>query len=122
MPRRLPLLFVTVQGERMSEGKRYLPWSFELVNGYDIGGRTLKVNQADQDVGEQYRTPVTAPVTGGTSSAQLMSGTPSLDVINSTLSSMNNAQLVEMLSQIKVHWAWEKGVSLGLTICSRLWP
>lgn len=73
------------------------------MNGYDIGGRTLKVNQADQDIGEQYRTPVTASTAGGgPSSTQLLSGTPSIDVINATLSSMNNAQLVEVLSQMKV--------------------
>lgn len=105
--RRQPRPFATVHGGGAGTGVRRLSLSFGLVNGYDIGGRTLKVNQADQDVGEQYRTPVTASVGSGTlPPAQLPSGTPSLDTINATLSSMNNAQLVEILSQMKVGRAW----------------
>ncbi|PJF18321.1 hypothetical protein PSACC_01865, partial [Paramicrosporidium saccamoebae] len=58
------------------------------LNGYDVGGRALRVDRADQ---EMQSAPV--PMAGG--------GTPSLDAVNATLAGMGNTQLLEVMTQMK---------------------
>lgn len=76
------------------------------MNGYDIGGRSLVVNKADQEVGSDTRTPVPPPPSSSLPKAPIMpmapTGTVSLDLINSTLTGMSNVQLLDVLSQMKV--------------------
>lgn len=61
------------------------------MNGYDVGGRTLRVDRADQEMQGATYVP----------SQPVAAGTPTLDSINSTLSAMNNTQLLQVMSQMK---------------------
>lgn len=80
-----------------------------LVNGYDVGGRTLRVDRADQEMqsstgyasaNQLLPPPPPPPLISSTTSP---SGLVSIESINATLGSMNNIQLLEVMTQMKVN-------------------
>ena len=65
------------------------------LNGYDVGGRQLRLDFADND--EIYKVP------GGSFSSSSSSGpAPDSNTVASIIASSPPAQLIELLSQMKV--------------------
>lgn len=91
-----------------------------LVNGYDVGGRQLKVSTADNEMPSTYSSaPMASPPFSGTQMPSAMAPPPLLpphimvppptmpasfgvEAINATLSSLTNQQLSEIIIQMKV--------------------
>ena len=74
------------------------------MNGYDVGGRTLRVGWADQ---ESTTVPSIQhghqPANQQISSNPILAptGVPSVDAVNSTLASLSNSQIHEVITQLK---------------------
>lgn len=73
------------------------------MNGYDVGGRQLRVDRADQELPQTMaadsRPLAPPPAAAPTSSAA--AATPTMASIGATLGAMSNEQLMEVLSQLK---------------------
>lgn len=71
------------------------------MNGYDVGGRALRVDRADQEAQpppSAHTTPTHSPQMA---TAGAPSGSVSVDAANATLAAMSNAQLLEVVAQMK---------------------
>jgi hypothetical protein len=82
-----------------------------LVNGYDIGGRSLRVDRADQEMGSapSNSNGINNPTQTNQSQPSRphmtplpMTGSLSMDSINAVLNGMSNQQLLEVVTQLKV--------------------
>lgn len=77
-----------------------------VVNGYDLGGRNLVVNTADNDSSPSNFTSNAPPVAPPTvvPPQPVMTGTPSfgIEAVNSILGSLSNQQICDIIMQFKV--------------------
>lgn len=79
------------------------------VNGYDLGGRNLVVNTADNDSSPSTFTgnAPPAPVPTVPLPQPMLTGTPSfgIEAVNSILGSLSNQQICDIIMQFKVRTA-----------------
>lgn len=89
---------------------------YPLVNGYDLGGRNLVVNTADNDsspsnfTGGSYVSSGPASYSAAPTAAPLQpitTGAPSfgLEAVNSIIASLSNQQISDIIMQFKVQLA-----------------